>query len=94
MSSWHAAYETIVAIEYLNSLSVAPREAMWREAISRGPPQTKQKSGPSISHRLTGHAVSVALRLSPPTSKPQISHAAAVTWQVIERIQPIEMVNP
>lgn len=89
MSSWHAAYETIVPIEYLNSLSVTPREA-----ISRGPPQTKQKSGPSISHRLTGHAVSVALRLSPPTSKPQISHAAAVTWQVIERIQPIEMVNP
>ena len=37
--SWQAAYETVLPAEYLNSLSVGSREAMWREAISRGSPE-------------------------------------------------------
>jgi ribosomal protein S18 acetylase RimI-like enzyme len=34
--SWQAAYEAVLPAEYLNSLSVGSREAMWLEAISRG----------------------------------------------------------
>ena len=37
--SWQGAYETVLPAEYLNSLSVGSREAIWREAISRGSPE-------------------------------------------------------
>ena len=39
VSSWQGAYRHILPVEYLDSVSVAPREAMWREAIARGTPE-------------------------------------------------------
>jgi ribosomal protein S18 acetylase RimI-like enzyme len=38
VDTWKTAYAGIVPDEVLSALSTAPREAMWREAITRGSP--------------------------------------------------------
>lgn len=37
--AWRAAYEGIVPAEYLAAQSVAKREAVWRESITKGTPE-------------------------------------------------------
>lgn len=39
VATWQAAYRGIFPAEYLAGLTVAPREAYWREAIAIGTPQ-------------------------------------------------------
>jgi ribosomal protein S18 acetylase RimI-like enzyme len=39
VASWRAAYAGLLRSEYLASLSVAQREAMWKESLERGTPQ-------------------------------------------------------
>ena len=39
VTTWQAAYQGILPAEYLASLSVDQREAMWRESIAKGLPE-------------------------------------------------------
>ncbi len=39
VTTWQAAYQGILPADYLASLSVDQREAMWRESIVKGVPQ-------------------------------------------------------
>ena len=39
VTTWQFAYQGIVPAEYLASLSVEKREAMWRESIAQGVPE-------------------------------------------------------
>jgi L-amino acid N-acyltransferase YncA len=39
VATWQSAYQGILPAEYLASLSVDKREAMWRESIVKGAPQ-------------------------------------------------------
>src|SRR5256885_574598 len=39
INAWRVAYASILPAEYLASLSVVKREAMWRECIADGEPQ-------------------------------------------------------
>jgi len=39
VTTWQSAYQGIVPAEYLASLSVEKREAMWRECIAKGVPE-------------------------------------------------------
>src|SRR2546425_11530804 len=39
VTTWQSAYQGIVPAEYLASLSVDQREAMWRESIAEGVPE-------------------------------------------------------
>ncbi len=39
VTTWRSAYQGILPAEYLASLSVDKREAMWRESIVKGVPQ-------------------------------------------------------
>lgn len=39
VSAWRAAYASILSAEYLASLSVEQREAMWRKCIAAGEPE-------------------------------------------------------
>jgi L-amino acid N-acyltransferase YncA len=39
VTTWQSAYQGILPAEYLASLSVEKREAMWRESIVKGVPQ-------------------------------------------------------
>ncbi len=39
VTTWQSAYQGIVPADYLASLSVDEREAMWRESIVKGVPQ-------------------------------------------------------
>ena len=39
VTTWQSAYQGIVPAEYLASLSVEKREAMWRESIAQGVPE-------------------------------------------------------
>lgn len=39
LDTWRAAYASIVPVDYLASLSVKRREAMWRECITTGTPE-------------------------------------------------------
>jgi hypothetical protein len=39
VTTWQSAYQGILPAEYLASLSVDKREAMWRESIVKGVPQ-------------------------------------------------------
>jgi len=40
VSAWQAAYAGIVPAEYLAGMSIANRQARWRDAISEGKPET------------------------------------------------------
>jgi ribosomal protein S18 acetylase RimI-like enzyme len=39
VASWQVAYADLLPSDYLFSLSVAQREAMWKESLERGTPQ-------------------------------------------------------
>src|SRR5437588_5942753 len=39
VTAWQSSYQGVVPPEYLASLSVEEREAMWRESIVKGVPQ-------------------------------------------------------
>jgi L-amino acid N-acyltransferase YncA len=39
VATWQSAYQGILPAEYLASLSVGKREAMWRESIVKGVPE-------------------------------------------------------